>query len=66
MEMIEIIQTLLIIRFDINDLNIPIKRDYQNGLKHTYAHTYMTKICTINKRYTKYQGLISLKVKNEK
>lgn len=62
MEMIEIIQTLLIIRFDINDLNIPIKRDYQNGLK----HTYMTKICTINKRYTKYQGLISLKVKNEK
>lgn len=49
--MIELIPTSLIIRFAIDGLNIPVKRDHHNGLKHTYAHTCMTKICAINKRY---------------
>lgn len=52
MEMIEIIQTLLIIRFDINDLNIPIKRDYQNGLKQSPSK-FILLLLFINKNQNK-------------
>lgn len=38
--MVELISTMSVITFDVNGLNIPVKRDDQNGLRYMYSLTF--------------------------